>query len=189
MSRQQRASWCAARSGPKLKSGADYREWKQLLRPMLVSETAPQPLDELLARFRTAGARLHTATTATGRQGMFVTHSCRPAWQPRAPASQPAAGRRPCHRTARVWAVGSTATWPHTTEAVEGRRNELRRSRAHRRGARVRKPYGLQTAARRGAGSGSLRYFARSGSRDLSTRISERRSASGRRRSSKGCRT
>ena len=69
LSRQQRAIWCAARSGPRPESGADYREWKHLLRPMLVGETAPQPLDELLARFRTAGARLHTATTGLHDKG------------------------------------------------------------------------------------------------------------------------
>ena len=69
LSKQQRAIWCAARSGPRPESGADYREWKRLLRPMLVGETAPQPLDELLARFRTAGARLHTATTGLHDKG------------------------------------------------------------------------------------------------------------------------
>jgi thiopeptide-type bacteriocin biosynthesis protein len=63
LSKQERAMWCTARSGPRPESGADYREWKQLLRPMLADETAPQPLDELLDRFRTAGARLLTATT------------------------------------------------------------------------------------------------------------------------------
>jgi thiopeptide-type bacteriocin biosynthesis protein len=69
LNKQQRATWCAARSGPRPESGADYRKWKELLRPMLVDETAPQPLDELLARFRTAGARLHTATTRLHDKG------------------------------------------------------------------------------------------------------------------------
>lgn len=69
LGRQQRAIWCAARSGPRPESGANYREWKQLLRPMLVDETAPQPLDELLTRFRTAGARLQTATTTLHDKG------------------------------------------------------------------------------------------------------------------------
>ena len=69
LSKQQRAIWCAARSGSRPESGADYREWKQLLRPMLVDETAPHPLDELLARFRTAGDRLHTATTGLHDKG------------------------------------------------------------------------------------------------------------------------
>lgn len=63
LSKQQRAVWCAARSGPRPESGADYREWKQLLRPMLADEAAPQPLDEVLDRLRTAGTRLRTATT------------------------------------------------------------------------------------------------------------------------------
>jgi thiopeptide-type bacteriocin biosynthesis protein len=69
LSKQQRAIWCAARSGPRSESGADYREWKRLLRPVLARETAPQPLDELLARLRTAGARLHTATTGLHDKG------------------------------------------------------------------------------------------------------------------------
>jgi thiopeptide-type bacteriocin biosynthesis protein len=69
LSNQQRATWCAARSGPRPESGADYRRWKQLLRPMLAVETEPQPLDEVLDRFRAAGARLLTATTRLHEKG------------------------------------------------------------------------------------------------------------------------
>ena len=42
--------------------------WDEL-RPLLARETAPQPLDELLARLRSAGARLHTATTGLHDKG------------------------------------------------------------------------------------------------------------------------
>lgn len=69
LSRQQRAMWCAARSGPRRESGADYREWKQLLRPMLAGERSPHPPDALLARFRTAAARLRSATTELHDRG------------------------------------------------------------------------------------------------------------------------
>ncbi len=69
LSKRQRAMWCASRSGPRPKSGADYREWKQLLRPMLAGDTVPQPLDELLGRFRAASARLHTAITRLQESG------------------------------------------------------------------------------------------------------------------------
>lgn len=68
-SRPQRAAWCAARAGPRAESAADYRAWKQLLRPMLAHESAPQPLEGPLARLRTASARLHAATTALHDRG------------------------------------------------------------------------------------------------------------------------
>jgi thiopeptide-type bacteriocin biosynthesis protein len=70
LSRQQRATWCAAGSGPRRESGADYRAWKQLLRPMLAGECPPQPPAAVLARFRTAAARLRSAAAElhdTGR--------------------------------------------------------------------------------------------------------------------------
>ncbi|WP_101947962.1 lantibiotic dehydratase [Mycobacterium sp. 3519A] len=75
MDRQDRGLWCAARSGAKSESGADYREWKQLLRPMLAGGTAPPPLDGVLGRLRTASAQLHNATTKLHGAGRM---SCAP---------------------------------------------------------------------------------------------------------------
>lgn len=61
LSRQQRATWCASRSGPRRESGADYREWKQMLRPMLAGERSPYLPEAMLARFSATAARLRAA--------------------------------------------------------------------------------------------------------------------------------
>jgi thiopeptide-type bacteriocin biosynthesis protein len=61
LSRPQRATWCASRSGPRRESGADYREWKQLLRPMLAGERSPYPPEAMLARFGATASRLRGA--------------------------------------------------------------------------------------------------------------------------------
>jgi thiopeptide-type bacteriocin biosynthesis protein len=71
LSRQQRASWCAARSGPRRESGADYREWKQLLRPMLAGECSTHPPEAVLARFRATAARLHSAASELDDAGQL----------------------------------------------------------------------------------------------------------------------
>jgi thiopeptide-type bacteriocin biosynthesis protein len=71
LSRQQRATWCASRSGPRRESGADYREWKQLLRPMLAGECPPFPSEAVLDRFRTTAARLRNATSELDETGQL----------------------------------------------------------------------------------------------------------------------
>jgi lantibiotic biosynthesis protein len=61
---QRRAEWCAARSGSRSESGADYRQWKALLRPLLTGAGAAalgdsaDLLDVVLQRLRSAGARI-----------------------------------------------------------------------------------------------------------------------------------
>ncbi|OBF38921.1 hypothetical protein A5724_08975 [Mycobacterium sp. ACS1612] len=75
LNRRERAEWCAARSGPRSESGADYREWKQLLRPMLADETA-SPLGDVRDRLQRASAQLRYTTTELHDMGRM---SCAPA--------------------------------------------------------------------------------------------------------------
>jgi thiopeptide-type bacteriocin biosynthesis protein len=69
LGRQQRVEWCALRSGPRPESGADYREWKHLLRPMLAGECSPFPPESVLARFRTNAARMRSSTSELDNSG------------------------------------------------------------------------------------------------------------------------
>jgi thiopeptide-type bacteriocin biosynthesis protein len=71
LSPEQRAMWCASRSGPRRESGADYREWKHLLRPMLGGECSPFPPEAVLARFRTTAARLRSAASELDGTGQL----------------------------------------------------------------------------------------------------------------------
>ncbi len=69
LSREQRAAWCGARAGPRPESGADYREWKQLLRPMLAGERPPFPPEAVLDRFRNTAARLRNPLSELDHAG------------------------------------------------------------------------------------------------------------------------
>ncbi|MGW4371768.1 lantibiotic dehydratase [Nocardia takedensis] len=61
---QRRAGWCAARSGARPESGADYRQWKALLRPLLSGARSTEldgsalPLGVVLGRLRDAGMQM-----------------------------------------------------------------------------------------------------------------------------------